>query len=482
MGDVLHVHIPPDPVNVRNGNFYLPIQDYYLSCFGFPLEVYRSYNSLSTRNGPFGHGWTFNYDLQIAVGEKNGMEVVEADGFLNLYTPVEAEGAKKKGAKTSKSGKYISRSRGMSTLEKTASGYIRTTESGRREEYNGKGLLVRLVDRNSNELNFSYDLQSHLDRVADGCNQWLKFNFNNRGKITEITDSVGRKLSYTYDDRDLLTSALGLDKETTKFTYDKLDRMATVTFNDGTKTEITYDPKTGYVSKQSGPGTKVTTYKYGKEGKKTWALIEDNEGLKNRYDYNDPDNQITFTDKSGKKTVTTVNACCGKPVSIKDEKGIGEEFRYDVNGNLTERTDSLKRKTKIKYEPRFHLPEEITESDGTSMRFVYDKNGNLTFAKSKEQSIKLIYEAHGKIDQMTDQRENVIRFTYTSFGKPLRIEKKVKDKFIGAINVKYDKNGEISEEEGVTYEPKNPETVQDIRNTLTSFLRLLKPTGIDFEI
>src|SRR5258708_4451274 len=59
-GDVLHIHHAPDPVNVRTGNFYLPVQDYYLPCFSFPLEIYRSCNSVSTRNGPFGKGWNFN--------------------------------------------------------------------------------------------------------------------------------------------------------------------------------------------------------------------------------------------------------------------------------------------------------------------------------------------------------------------------------------------------------------------------------------
>ena len=207
-GNILYVHHWPDPVAVRNGNFFLPAQDYYMACFGFPLEVYRSYNSVSTRNGPFGRGWTFNYDIQIVVDESRGMTIVEADGFVNDYSPVESAvgpgkdvidlilAARKKEdatytgnlegkgeafytdlrkkleadpallkrqserylgsqSKTSPSGKYVSNRRGTTHLEKTPSGYVRTTETGRTETYNPKGLLVRVSDRNGNGLKFT---------------------------------------------------------------------------------------------------------------------------------------------------------------------------------------------------------------------------------------------------------------------------------------------------------------------------------------
>ncbi|HLG19893.1 MAG TPA: DUF6531 domain-containing protein [Bdellovibrionota bacterium] len=532
-GDVLHIHHAPDPVNVRNGNFYLPVQDYYMSCFGFPLEVYRSYNSLSTRNGPFGKGWTFNYDIQIVVGEESGMKVVEADGFVNDYKAVEAEKnqstnevdpivrAKKKEdiqysgspqgkgeayykdyrrklqadkafferqrdrylpaqSKASASGKYVSRKRGTTFLTKTKNGFLRTTETGRSEEYNSKGLLIRLSDRNGNELTLEYNAESRLTKVNDGCGQSIQSTYNPRGKIVEILDSLGRRLTYTYDAKDRLISAVALDGGKTTFTYDDFDRMTSLVFGDGEKAEIFYDSKNGYVSKQVGPGSKVTEYKYGKEKETVWASVQDNEGGKGRYEYIDAENKIIFIDKNGNKTITTVTACCGKPLSIKDPKGVGEDFRYDGKGNLISKTDAAKKTTAFTYEPRFNQVSEIKNHDGTTMRFLYDKTGNLSFATSSDgKHVKLSYEKHGKIEKMTDHNENTVIFSYNSFGKPLTIEKKVKANRVGIINVTYDKTGEIT---SVVYEPKDPEVVQNIKDTLASFLRLLKPTGIDFEI
>ncbi len=51
-----------EPVNIANGNFYYEHRDTYISG-RMPLEVTRKYNSQDMREGPFGYGWTFNYDF-----------------------------------------------------------------------------------------------------------------------------------------------------------------------------------------------------------------------------------------------------------------------------------------------------------------------------------------------------------------------------------------------------------------------------------
>jgi YD repeat-containing protein len=531
-GDVLHIHHAPDPVNVRTGNFYLPAQDYYLPCFSFPLEILRSYNSVSNRNGPFGKGWSFNYEIQILVEENKGMRIAEADGFVNEFEPVESEtgnpsasisklvAAKKaedvkymknsegKGAAfyesyrkrletetdffqrqrdkylpkengISKSGKYVSRKRGTTHIEKSRAGYVRTAESGRREEFNEKGLLTRVSDRNSNELRFSYDGRSRLDTVRDACGQSLKFSYSGEGKITEIRDSLGRAIAYEYDKQDRLTAAVSIQKEKTKYGYDKLDRMISVSFPDGAKSDVEYN-KSGTVSKQTGPGTKVTQYSYGKEGERRWSTVEDNEGLKSRYEYVDAENKMIFTDKSGKKTVTILTACCGKPLSIKDGAGVGEEFRYDEKGNLTSKIDAKKQVTTYTYETRFNQPEEIKNHDGSSLRFRYDGNGNLTFLKnSNGDHVKLFYEKHGKIEKMTNDQDQSIAFTYNGAGNPVKIEKLNKGSVVATIFAVYDPTGEVV---SVDRLPRAPETERSIRETFASFMKVLKPAGIDFEI
>ena len=353
-GDILYVHHAPDPVNVRNGNFYLPVQDYFYPCFGFPLEIYRSYNSVSTRIGPFGRGWTFNYDIQIAVGKGAGLRIVEADGFVNEYVPASvsaksranwikqiidrrrAEDIKYAGVPKSKFKKdyssfrkklesddtffqrqqkkyavgidefanvkkFVSHERGTTFLTKTSTGYLRTTETGRTESYDKGGLLLRISDRNGNALRMNYDRKSRLTRVTDTCGQALQFRYSRSGRIIQATDSKSRKLSYKYDKEDRLVSAIDMDAGNTRFKYDKRHRMTRLLFADGEKTTISYHKNTGFVSKQVGPGSKITNYKYGKKGKTTWAEVKDNQGTSNRYEYIDSENKIIFVDSTGKK-------------------------------------------------------------------------------------------------------------------------------------------------------------------------------------
>jgi YD repeat-containing protein len=467
------------------------------------------------------------------VNEEEGMIVMEPDGFVNEYSPVEADRpsmsamigkiieAKKKEdvkytgkasgkgddfykeykrklqddsaffkrqqkqffpaqTKISKSGRYVSRERGTTYLDKKPDGYVRTTETGRVEEYNARGLLRKITDRNDNVLTFSYNDASRLERVTDGCGQFLQISYTPVGKIKLIRDYLLREMTYEYDSANRLIAAVSMDGEKTQFEYDKSNRMTAILFSDGAKTEMTYDPKTGYVTKQTGPGKKVTNYQYGHDGDKFFAIVTDNEGLKNRYDYINSEDKIVFTDKSGKKTITTVSACCGKPIAITDEKGVGDRFTYDEKGNLISKTNALKQVTTYKYEARFNLPEEIKAHDGSYLRYIYDKKGNLAFSKSSTgEYVKITHEKHGKLETLIDHKEQGIRFEYNRFGKPTLIEKTMKGQKTGSILVTYTRAGDIQK---VDYLPKSAEAVQDIKNTLASFLRMLRPSGIDFEI
>jgi YD repeat-containing protein len=539
-GDYLHVHVAPDPVNARNGNFYLPLSDYYQSCFGFPLEVYRSYNSFSTRNGPFGIGWTFNYDIQIAVGEKDALQIIEPDGFVNLYIPVEmadqssasvikkvvearkAEDAKylnKKEGKgdafykdleqklqkdpeflkrqrerylgvqktSSASGKYVSFSRGTTYLTKTSDGgYIRSTSTGQDEEYNQNGGIVRISDRNGNELKFNYDKRRRISKVLDSCGNYLDISYGTNDKISKIKDSFMKEMSYLYNKDLQLISSTGTDKTVISYTYDRMIRMDSITFkDDNSKTTITYDPKNGRVIAQDGPGKKRTTYEYSKTAGTISTRIKDNQGENTLYEYIDSENKIRQTDASNVVTTTVLSECCGKPILIESSTGIKDTFEYNKDGNLISKTDAKGSKTFFEYEPRFQQVSEIRDSTGENIRYRYDQNGNLTFAKKTSPDgktsnfVKLSYELHGKISNIVDDLDQEVKFSYSRIGKPSAIELWKNKKKASEIRVQYTTEGEMY---NLQYVPNNPETANQIKETLKNYLMLLKPAGIDFEI
>jgi YD repeat-containing protein len=535
--DYLHVHVAPDPVNARNGNFYLPLPDYYQSCFGFPLEVYRSYNSFSTRNGSFGYGWTFNYDIQIVVGEKGSLQIVEPDGFVNEYIAMEAaelstatvikkivearkkedvEYTKKKDGKgaefyqeleqrlrkepeflkrqrerylgaqkeTSTSGKYVSYNRGTTYVTKTSAGYTRVSETGQSEEYNKEGYITKIADRNGNALTFSYNQKSKLSKVADGCGNYISISYNANEKISKIRDALSREMSYQYDKDLNLILSTGIDKQSIAYTYDKLGRMDTILFkDDNSKTTIQYDPKNGRVIAQNGPGTKKTTYEYAKIPNGISTRIKDNQGENILYEYIDKENKVSQTDANKVKTTTVLSECCGKPVLIENSQGVKDSFEYDDKGNIVSITDAKGAKTLFEYEPRFSQPSMVQYSNGETIRYRYDQIGNLTFAKKSlgktSSQVKITYESHGKMVSIIDEEEQEVKFEYSSIGKPVSIALWKTGQKVSEIRVKYNKEGDM---DSLQYIPNKPETGNMVREALKRYLLLLKPAGIDFEI
>jgi YD repeat-containing protein len=541
-GDLLYVHHAPDPINTRTGNFFLPLQDYYLSCYAFPLEVYRSYNSFSTRNGPFGDKWTFNYDVQIIVGQSRTLKVIESDGFENEYVPIEGQGQSKAEAiativqkrkqeditysknpqgkgdafytalqkrlmtddayfekqkqryvvasAVSTSGKYVSNARGTSYLTQTGNGFIRENDNGWKETYNAKGYLTRIEDRNGNYLNFGYDAKSRLARISDACSHSLFLTYNAFDKIASIRDSFQRKIEYTYDKNLRLISFKGLDQQTMRYEYDANGWMTNVQFEDGTSTAIGY-AQNGQVVSQIGPGKKRSTFSYKSKGPVDITTITNN-GETQTYAYNDAEGSIVHTDANGVRTTTVLSACCGKPISIQSTNGIDDVFEYDAKGRLLSRTNAKGQTTTFAYEPRFGSISTIEQPDGQVIRYRYDANANIIFAQISQsdtqkasrkgltkRNVKIDYEAHGKMKKIQDQAGNVIYFTYSDMGKVASIDKHVRGKSTAKILYTYDPLGQTDQ---IRLYPNQPTTPTEIKTTLLGYMELLAPAGIDFEL
>ncbi|MEZ4705122.1 MAG: DUF6531 domain-containing protein [Bdellovibrionota bacterium] len=540
-GTLHYIHHAPDPVQTRNGNFFLPMQDYYLPCFSFPLEVYRSYNSLSSRQGPFGKGWTFNFDSKIAVSKGKGLQVVEADGFVNEYLPQEyvngdrskiialivsakQEEDKRYGSAPSATQKsvyqdfekklredseffdrqaqryaknqmylspsktYVSSNRGKTVIKETSAGYQRSSETGRTELFNGRGLLARVFDANGNELRMVYDNMSRLQRVYDGCKNYLQIDYNQDGKIVSIKDSFHRSMSYSYKKQGqdiLLASMTSVDGKKESYEYDELGQMTVLTYQGGGSTTIKYDKKSRKVLEQVGPGTKKTTYDYGRDGKTQWCKIKDNQGENSTYEYIDSESKVSYTDRSGVTTTTILSTCCGKPISVTSTNGIKDKYQYDDQGRITSKTNNKGEITTFVYDDHSGYLSKVIGSDGDEVSYRYDKNNNLSYAMQKTKNsktasswLKIYYEQHGKIARIEDHKQQQILFSYSELGIPTKVEKMINNKVVAQILVSNSKMGEIV---GVTLNPKTPSTQTEIRNTLSGYAEILGPTGLDFE-
>ena len=77
-----------EPINLATGNYFNQHQDLSIPGRGLPLTIDRYYNSLDSSSGPFGSGWTFNYNMNLTVIAGSGNVLVKReDGRVDTYTP-----------------------------------------------------------------------------------------------------------------------------------------------------------------------------------------------------------------------------------------------------------------------------------------------------------------------------------------------------------------------------------------------------------
>lgn len=522
---------PPDPINMRNLNFYLPEEDINYPCYGFDLTVTRSYNSLNYIEGPFGLGWTYNHNARIST-QGNELVLVEGDGFVSYYQPddyhdthkqkiigmlVQKRKEEDKTAKLSKpasgydelkkrletdeefyqsqkkhyllsqgtaqNGTYISTTRGKSWIQKTSSGYVRTMLSGRTEEYNPRGLLISLKDRNDNEMRFTYD-KDKLRTIIDPCGRKLTFTYTKSNNIEKIVDSLNQTYKYTYDKVGRLTQFTAPNGEITKYFYSKRDTMVKVAFPDKSSAQLKYNDAYQVTEQSVTEEGKTSTTKYTRKIDPSnkfhlTTIAEASDGSKTTYDYYTDEYKTVETSPDGAKQITTLTPCCGKPLSITDGSNKGDFFTYGANENLEKKESSNGSVIFYTYEKKFNQIETLRYGDGKTVTFSYDDHGNLKQVQnSTKETLKITYNKRGKIKTLAKDNDISVTFEYNNYGKPIEIAQNK----VGKIQMTYDPMGNTTNVEGVAAagnKADEEEVKRKIKLTLSYLLQFLQPAGLN---
>ena len=471
-----HVHFAPDPVNLSNGNLYLPMRDLYLPAYRFSLTIDRAYNSRSTEDGPFGFGWSFNYGVKVRK-DTAGLLIQEGDGSTRRYQ--------------SSGNGFESKVGAYSRMAKSPDGgYVRTRAGGIRERFNPKGRLVRLEDGNGYWVQLTY----HNDRLAsvkDGAGRSLAFTYNRRGKIATIKDSLGRTLQYRYADRGDLMAATDLSGHETQYAYDDLHNLIGIRYPDGAETTMTYDTQRDLIISERGPGGRLTSYQYlispvtpdqysvvvidglgrqtvhafrnapagmtltttnplGGTTTKTYdqrgnlVMISDPLARATRYRY-DQYNRVTHLERPDGTMwkFDYHDTCgCGEPTAVTDPLGQVTRFAYDQHHNLMEIRDAAGQVTRIAWEPKQQtraitrpggaetvlaynaagLPVHVVAPEGNVTHFTYDAVGRLVgLVDAKGATYRLEYDPSDRLVGMTTPLGGQMAFAYDSRGRLLSV-------------------------------------------------------------
>ncbi|WP_405563779.1 DUF6531 domain-containing protein [Polaribacter sp. Asnod6-C07] len=396
--------------------------------------------------------------------------------------------------------------RGNQKITLTKEGFVRNQKNkNEREVFNTNGKLIKydLGDGNFTILEYT---NNTISKMITGDGTELIFETNKDGFVTKIyfknIDSE-KSSSYKYDDNTLIYNK-DIAYNHYGYTYDENKNLTKILYNPvrfkSEKEDVqlmSYHPKTSYIKSITDRKGDTISYEYpifykedGTKDDNHYATKVTKKGyneklITNIYEYfiGAKGNGETYSKKiittiNGIKTATEYDEICSKPIEISRGKHT-TNFKYNNRCLLIEKHSTKGDSIAMKYHP---TSEKLTyvKNDSGIFEFTYDENLNLTdVQKNKNQWVKLVYDGNNKITTMTDGNKTTgktrtLTFLYNKIGKPIKIE--MKD--VGAINVTYDKYGEI---ERVASEDGHKMALQ-VTQAFQSLLQLVKPSGVNLNM
>jgi len=399
-----------DPVFLHSGEFYYYCTDLYIPGRGLDVVINHLYRSGKAFNGQFGYGWTMSYYYRIrALSSGNALVISGEDGRKDEFTY--------------SGGNYTAPTGTFQTLVQNGNGTWTLTKSGgTKYEFDVSGKLTAIVDRNGNQISFTYastatpiyaypqfalaglttpaivGYEYKLTTITDTVGREIDFAYNTDGKLETITDFDGREVSFVYNDDtgDLLS----------------ITKPATAQYPSGVTKTFTYDADHKMLTVENENEDVFLTNRYNSDGK-----VEEQDSGEGTYEFTYGVNTTTVTDRRGYVTTYTFN---GNAQVTQVEK-----FTDGLRGS-----DPASYIITHTYDAQFNLS-SVTYPEGSGVKYVYDisnsnrlARGNLLQVRQKASMAaadsstndiitNMTYESNfNQIKTLTDPKSNVYTVTY----------------------------------------------------------------------
>lgn len=394
-------------VNSFTGNMYYFREDLSVPTIGNnQLDFSFYYNSANAqKNYGYGKGWTFTFHMRYFL-DSLGVVIETNNGMQDLYTYDGSGYTAPKGNQNSL--KEITKGKFQLTTSSGDNFYFENAQSKR---------VTRMVYVNHNEITLAYN-DTLITSVTDPAGRVFSLTWNgsllskiaeNFGakklsvnyayddslRLTTVTDPMGNKLTYAYNEAGQLNELTDKNGHSTFVEYNINNAVKRIR-NEYCDRTIRYDSiqKISVVVDHVASGNQFTTYRY--DNKERIIAHEGSCcGDDFRYEYDDQDNIVAYTDANGNKST----------------------FTYDDKGNRLTATNALGHITKFSYQTKYNKITGITLPEGNQQGFKYDEAGNLTKISLPDNSTqKLEYNAQGLLKKSTDALGNKSSLEYDSYG------------------------------------------------------------------
>jgi RHS repeat-associated protein len=407
------------PVNCLNGEFWHTFTDTSVPGRGLPLDFTRTYSSLAAAsNGPLGFGWTFSYNMHLAVDPTTGaVTVTEENGAQIVFNPASGGG-------------YSAASFVVASLVKNADGTFTLTRGDQtRYTFSAAGQLLTESDRSGYTTTLGYT-NGQLTTVTDPAGRQLTLTHDSSGRISGLTDPGGRTVSYSYDASANLQSVTDVGGGKTSFTYDQNHLLLTATDPRGSVLTNVYDSSNRVVS-QTDPLGRKTTFSYASGASGPQTTITDPNG---NVEVQQFQNNLLVSKTLGSGTpqaatwTYTYDPVSLGVTSVTDPNGHVIQRTFDANANMLSQADALGRTTSYTYD-KLNDQTSVTDPLNVTTTMTYDAQGHLltrsTPLAGTSQTATVTYTygdaSHpGDVTAITDANGNTTKLAYDKFGDVVR--------------------------------------------------------------
>jgi YD repeat-containing protein len=543
---------------LKNGDFYISYTDIVYSG-GFEPKIERVYNSKTSFNGIFGFGWGTDFEVYLEIHPEGAIIVHEyGGGASKVFVPAGAKpldlasavdqivaAARQNHDMASPSAIQAYGDRLISDIDfrarewdkylklglvkpikvpvgarfvsdrqeimRTPLGYERTFDSGRKESFDERGRLTRILDPNGNYVQFGYGVRNRI-QIVDNYGRHITIFLNDRKLVERVEGDDGVASTYSYDEHNNLTYNKDVDNHVFRYDYDPRHNMTKISYEDGTTMEVSYYPRERYENVRSvkdRDGT-VANYDYwidlADRGHYCITVVADTSNhtiSKSTYEYFNKRSAsgVEYTSRlvsniDGEVTDTRYNEA-GVPIFISrgDEKTAGHanvedasgstneeeaKLEYDSNGHVT-RKETPTDITDLEYDPRANKVSYVRRTskadpkDTTWSRYKYDDKGNLAEATNDSGlAVHLNYDGLGRISELRRGGGTSITFRYNRISKPVEICA-IESQKMDCIEVTYTDSGKTKDVKSTS----GRQVALKVTSAFQELQDLIRPAGVD---
>lgn len=318
------------------------------------------------------------------------------------------------------------------------------------------GRVLYVMDRNGNNLTYSYNGDDQPTRIEDGLGRALNLSYTaptgyNTYFLSEVNDSFGRTITLGYEEKEpsggwykhILKNITDPMGNTTQFEYQKDSnwadsylymtnqtlpmgnipyeqtwanktlngeaRFRVVSQRDayGNPTNLTYNESSGMVTVTNPDGTERV---FGHESGRWFKNRTDETGKSFTMDYDASHRPTQVTDRFGDNTFISYHPQSGKRASITNAKGDVLSYSYAAQDQTFTNPDNGET-----VDFTFYNLNRVDYPDGTKEEFAYDAKGNmLTRVDRAGETGTYTYNSKGQVLTITNPKGGVTTYTYNA--------------------------------------------------------------------